>query len=112
MDRSDRQPDQPDHAVAQGGEAAADLALAAFLQREFHRPFIDQPQLTRAEGTVFQRQSALETLQVLRGERPVELHAIPLGDAVAGVAQLQGQFPVVRQDQQPLRLPVEAADGE
>ncbi len=127
--RADADADEPDDRCAHGAEHPADLALPPLCQRDpVPRGTLRQggpgepgeadrlgpgggPQRGERRVAFLERDPVGERRALRRIERDGDRHRVLAFDAVAGMEDLLRPRPVVREQQEALRIPVEATDG-
>ena len=103
--------------VAEELEHAADLAVASFMDGDFHtgqvrlRVIANIVDIGRGRHAVLQLDAVCQVLQDRIGNAPFDLDFISLVDEAAGMHEDVGQFTVIGHDQQAFRILVQAADG-
>src|SRR5690625_4725242 len=107
---------QPRHRVAHVLEHPPHDPVAALVQLDLHQrgrgQGLQHGEAVRAGRAVLQRDAAAQVLGQGAGHLPLDGGDVGLGDLVGGVGEAVGELAVVRQQQQPLGLLVQASDVE
>ena len=114
-DRSDGDPGQRHHLVAELGEHPADLAILAFGEHHFEDAGLsllaDDPHSLGPDLAFGQPDSLGELIKDLAVGETGDDHSVDLLDAKLGMGELVGEVAVVGQEDQACALLVESADG-